>query len=87
MPQHTLSFTSFLLYKKYPLIPHQTNPPRPLFKPLPTIPLILHILNHIQHLSPHPSLLNFTNPPPILTQPLLRYTNLKKLLRLSNLPI
>ncbi len=72
---------------KYGVIGHKTNGPGGLFKGLRTIPVILEIAKDIEELCPNAWLVNFTNPAGMVTEALLRYSNLKKVVGLCNVPI
>ncbi|MGV2549629.1 family 4 glycosyl hydrolase, partial [Bacillus licheniformis] len=52
-----------------------------------TIPVILEIAKDIEELCPDAWLVNFTNPAGMVTEALLRYSNLKKVVGLCNVPI
>ncbi|MFN2744740.1 6-phospho-beta-glucosidase [Bacillus sp. z60-18] len=72
---------------KYGVIGQETNGPGGLFKGLRTIPVILEIAKDIEELCPDAWLVNFTNPAGMVTEALLRYSNLKKVVGLCNVPI
>ncbi|WP_144469458.1 6-phospho-beta-glucosidase [Bacillus pumilus] len=72
---------------KYGVIGQETNGPGGLFKGLRTIPVILDIVNDMEELCPDAWLVNFTNPAGMVTEAVLRYTNLKKVVGLCNIPI
>ncbi|WP_144498887.1 6-phospho-beta-glucosidase [Bacillus pumilus] len=72
---------------KYGVIGQETNGPGGLFKGLRTIPVILDIVNDMEELCPDAWLVNFTNPAGMVTEAVLRYTNLKKVVGLCNVPI
>lgn len=63
---------------KYGVIGQETNGPGGLFKGLRTIPVILDIVKDMEELCPDAWLVNFTNPAGMVTEAVLRYTNLKK---------
>ena len=62
---------------KYGVIGQETNGPGGLFKGLRTIPVILDIVKDMEELCPDAWLVNFTNPAGMVTEAVLRYTNLK----------
>lgn len=72
---------------KYGVIGQETNGPGGLFKGLRTIPVILDIVKDMEELCPDAWLVNFTNPAGMVTEAVLRYTHLKKVVGLCNVPI
>jgi 6-phospho-beta-glucosidase len=72
---------------KYGVLGQETNGPGGLFKGLRTIPVILEICKEIEELCPDAWLINFTNPAGMVTEAILRYSNLKKVVGLCNVPI
>ncbi|WP_066318851.1 6-phospho-beta-glucosidase [Bacillus sp. FJAT-29814] len=72
---------------KYNVIGQETNGPGGLFKGLRTIPVILEICKDIEELCPDAWLVNFTNPAGMVTEAVLRYSNIKKVVGLCNVPI
>jgi 6-phospho-beta-glucosidase len=72
---------------KYNVIGQETNGPGGLFKGLRTIPLILDICKEIEELCPDAWLINFTNPAGMVTEAVLRYSNIKKVVGLCNVPV
>lgn len=72
---------------KYGVIGQETNGPGGLFKGLRTIPIILEIAREMEELCPDAWMLNFTNPAGMITEALLRYSNIKKVVGLCNVPI
>ncbi|AOZ88878.1 6-phospho-beta-glucosidase [Bacillus xiamenensis] len=72
---------------KYGVIGQETNGPGGLLKGLRTIPVILEIVKDMEELCPDAWLVNFTNPAGMVTEAVLRYTNLKKVVGLCNVPI
>ncbi|KAF9404608.1 hypothetical protein HW555_014256 [Spodoptera exigua] len=72
---------------KYNTIGQETNGPGGLFKGLRTIPVILKICEEMLELCPNAWLVNFTNPAGMVTEAVLRYSNLKKVVGLCNGPI
>ncbi|HLQ97778.1 MAG TPA: 6-phospho-beta-glucosidase [Candidatus Dormibacteraeota bacterium] len=72
---------------KYNVIGQETNGPGGLFKGLRTIPVILDIVKDMEELCPNAWLINFTNPAGMVTEAVLRHSNLKKVIGLCNVPI
>ncbi|MFC7442606.1 6-phospho-beta-glucosidase [Laceyella putida] len=72
---------------KYDVIGQETNGPGGLFKALRTIPVILDICKEMEELCPQAWLINFTNPAGIVTEAVLRYSPVKKVIGLCNGPI
>lgn len=72
---------------KYGVLGQETNGPGGLFKGLRTIPVILDICKDIESLCPNAWLVNFTNPAGMVTEAVLRYSNIKKVVGLCNVPI
>lgn len=72
---------------KYNTIGQETNGPGGLFKGLRTIPVILEICADIERLCPNAWLINFTNPAGMVTEAVLRKSNIKKVVGLCNGPI
>ncbi|MDL4841208.1 6-phospho-beta-glucosidase [Aquibacillus rhizosphaerae] len=72
---------------KYGVLGQETNGPGGLFKGLRTIPVILDICKDIEELCPNAWLINFTNPAGMVTEAILRYSNIKKVVGLCNVPI
>ncbi|MCP8969418.1 6-phospho-beta-glucosidase [Ectobacillus ponti] len=72
---------------KYGVIGQETNGPGGLFKGLRTIPVILEICKDIEELCPDAWLINFTNPAGMVTEAVLRYSNIRKVVGLCNVPI
>lgn len=72
---------------KYGVIGQETNGPGGLFKGLRTIPVILDICRDMEELCPDAWLINFTNPAGMVTEAVLRYSNIKKTVGLCNVPI
>ncbi|MED4227695.1 6-phospho-beta-glucosidase [Neobacillus cucumis] len=72
---------------KYNVIGQETNGPGGLFKGLRTIPVILDICKDMEELCPDAWLVNFTNPAGMVTEAVLRYSNIKKVVGLCNVPI
>ena len=61
------------------VIGQETNGPGGLFKGLRTIPVILGICKDMEELCPDAWLVNFTNPAGMVTEAVLRYSNIKRL--------
>lgn len=72
---------------KYGVIGQETNGPGGLFKGLRTIPVILDICKDMEELCPDAWLINFTNPAGMVTEAVLRYSKIKKVVGLCNVPI
>ncbi|MBB2479254.1 6-phospho-beta-glucosidase [Bacillus sp. APMAM] len=72
---------------KYGVLGQETNGPGGLFKGLRTIPVILDICREMEELCPDAWLINFTNPAGMVTEAVLRYSNIKKVVGLCNVPI
>lgn len=72
---------------KYKTIGQETNGPGGLFKGLRTIPVILEICRDMERLCPEAWLINFTNPAGMVTEAVLRYSKIKKVIGLCNGPI
>lgn len=65
----------------------ETNGPGGLFKALRTIPVILEICREMKELCPKAWLINFTNPAGMITEAVLRYSPIKQVVGLCNVPI
>ncbi|MDQ0154436.1 6-phospho-beta-glucosidase [Robertmurraya andreesenii] len=72
---------------KYGVLGQETNGPGGLFKGLRTIPVILDICKDMEELCPDAWLINFTNPAGMVTEAVLRYANINKVVGLCNVPI
>ncbi|WP_077306085.1 6-phospho-beta-glucosidase [Terribacillus halophilus] len=72
---------------KYNVIGQETNGPGGLFKGLRTIPVILGICKDMEELCPDAWLVNFTNPAGMVTEAVLRYSNINRVVGLCNVPI
>jgi len=72
---------------KYGVLGQETNGPGGLFKGLRTIPVILDICKDMEELCPDAWLINFTNPAGMVTEAVLRYSTIKKVVGLCNVPI
>ena len=72
---------------KYGVLGQETNGPGGLFKGLRTIPVILDICREMGELCPDAWLINFTNPAGMVTEAVLRYSNINKVVGLCNVPI
>lgn len=71
---------------KYNVIGQETTGPGGFAKALRTIPVILDICRDIEELAPDAWLINFTNPAGIVTEAVLKHTNVKSM-GLCNVPI
>jgi len=71
----------------YGVLGQETNGPGGLFKGLRTIPVILDICKDMEELCPDAWLINFTNPAGMVTEAVLRYANIDKVVGLCNVPI
>ena len=72
---------------KYGVIGQETNGPGGLFKAFRTIPVILEIAREMELLCPDAWLINFTNPAGMVTEAVLRYSKISKVIGLCNVPI
>ncbi|QGS69333.1 6-phospho-beta-glucosidase [Oceanobacillus sp. 143] len=72
---------------KYGVLGQETNGPGGLFKGLRTIPIILDICKDMEELCPEAWLINFTNPAGMVTEAVIRYSNIDKVIGLCNVPI
>lgn len=72
---------------KYQTIGQETNGPGGLLKGLRTIPVILEICQDIEKYCPDAWLINFTNPAGMVTEAVLRYSNISRVVGLCNGPI
>jgi 6-phospho-beta-glucosidase len=72
---------------KHGVLGQETNGPGGLLKALRTIPVILEICREMEELCPNAWLINFTNPAGMVTESVLRYSNIKKVVGLCNVPI
>ncbi|MBY7142280.1 6-phospho-beta-glucosidase [Virgibacillus sp. NKC19-3] len=72
---------------KYGVLGQETNGPGGLFKGLRTIPIILDITKDMEELCPNAWLINFTNPAGMVTEAVLRYSNIDRVVGLCNVPI
>jgi 6-phospho-beta-glucosidase len=72
---------------KYKVIGQETNGAGGLFKALRTIPVILDIAEEMENLCPNAWLINFTNPAGMVTEAVLKYGKIKKVIGLCNVPI
>lgn len=72
---------------KHNVIGQETNGPGGLFKGLRTIPVILEICKEIEEYCPNAWLINFSNPAGMITEAVLRHSNINKVIGLCNLPI
>ncbi|MBO0959893.1 6-phospho-beta-glucosidase [Neobacillus sp. MM2021_6] len=72
---------------KYGVLGQETNGPGGLFKALRTIPVILDICREMEELCPEGWFINFTNPAGMVTEAVLRYSHISKVVGLCNVPI
>ncbi|MFZ4452556.1 6-phospho-beta-glucosidase [Salibacterium aidingense] len=72
---------------KYGVLGQETNGPGGLFKGLRTIPVILDICRDMEEFCPEAWLINFTNPAGMVTEAVLRYSSIEKVVGLCNVPI
>ncbi|MFD2972320.1 6-phospho-beta-glucosidase [Peribacillus deserti] len=72
---------------KHGVLGQETNGPGGLFKALRTIPVILDICKEMEEVCPDAWLINFTNPAGMVTEAVLRYSNINKVVGLCNVPI
>ncbi|WP_047982739.1 6-phospho-beta-glucosidase [Ornithinibacillus contaminans] len=72
---------------KYGVIGQETNGPGGLMKGLRTIPVILEICKDMEELCPDAWLINFSNPAGMVTEAVLRYSNITKTVGLCNVPV
>lgn len=72
---------------KHGVIGQETNGPGGLFKAFRTIPVILEIAREMEEICPDAWLINFTNPAGMVTEAVLRHSNIKKIVGLCNVPI
>ncbi|WP_233879502.1 6-phospho-beta-glucosidase [Virgibacillus halodenitrificans] len=72
---------------KYGVLGQETNGPGGLFKGLRTIPVILDICKEMEEFCPNAWLINFANPAGMVTEAVLRYSNIDKVIGLCNVPI
>ncbi|EMT39493.1 Alpha-galactosidase/6-phospho-beta-glucosidase, family 4 of glycosyl hydrolases [Thermoanaerobacter thermohydrosulfuricus WC1] len=71
---------------KYDVIGQETTGPGGFAKAQRTIPVILDICKDVEELAPNAWLINFTNPSGVITETILKYTNVKAI-GLCNVPI
>ncbi len=71
---------------KHGVLGQETNGPGGLFKAFRTIPVILDICREMEELCPNAWLINFTNPAGMVTEAVLKHTNIK-VVGLCNVPI
>jgi len=72
---------------KHGILGQETNGAGGMFKAFRTIPVILDIAKDINELCPDAWLINFSNPVGMVTEACLRYSSLKKVIGLCNVPI
>jgi len=71
---------------KYGVIGQETTGPGGMMKALRTIPVLLDVCKDIEELAPNAWLLNFTNPAGMVTEAIIKYSNVKSI-GLCNAPI
>ncbi|GAB6992227.1 6-phospho-beta-glucosidase [Paenibacillus pini] len=71
---------------KYGVIGQETTGPGGMMKALRTIPVLLDVCRDIEELAPNAWLLNFTNPAGMVTEAILKYSNVRSI-GLCNAPI
>jgi len=69
------------------VIGQETNGAGGLFKALRTVPVVLDIIKDIEELCPNAWLVNFTNPTGVISEAVFKYTNFRRYIGLSNVPI
>lgn len=69
------------------IIGQETNGAGGLFKAFRTIPVLISITEDMAELCPNAWLVNFTNPVGVVTEALLKYGKIKKIIGLCNVPI
>lgn len=72
---------------KHGLLGQETNGAGGMFKAFRTIPVILDIAKDIEALCPDAWFINFSNPAGMVTEACLRYTSLRRVIGLCNVPI
>ena len=72
---------------KHGVLGQETNGPGGLFKALRTIPVVLEICREMEEFCPDAWLINFTNPAGMVTEAVLRHSNIHKVVGLCNVPI
>lgn len=72
---------------KHGVLGQETNGPGGVFKAFRTIPVILDICHDMEELCPNAWLINFTNPAGMVTEAVLRYSNIHRVVGLCNVPI
>lgn len=72
---------------RHGMLGQETNGAGGMFKALRTIPVILEIAKDVKELCPDAWLINFSNPAGMVTEALLRYGPLKRVIGLCNVPI
>ncbi len=72
---------------RHGILGQETNGAGGLFKALRTIPIILEVAKDIKELCPAAWLINFSNPAGMVTEALLRYSPLERVIGLCNVPI
>lgn len=72
---------------KYDMIGQETNGVGGFAKAMRTIPVILDICKDMEALCPNAWLVNFTNPSGMVTEAVLKHSNIKKVIGLCNVPV
>lgn len=72
---------------KHGVLGQETNGPGGLFKALRTIPVILDICKDVEELCPNAWVINFTNPAGMVTEAVIKHSNINKFIGLCNVPI
>lgn len=72
---------------KHDVIGQETIGPGGLFKAFRTIPVILDICKDMEELCPNAWLINFSNPAGMVTEAVLRFSNIERTVGLCNVPI
>ena len=72
---------------KYGMLGQETNGAGGMFKAFRTIPVILDIANDMKELCPDAWMINFSNPAGMVTEACIRYSPIKKVIGLCNVPI
>ncbi|WP_232697144.1 6-phospho-beta-glucosidase [Brevibacillus daliensis] len=72
---------------KHGCIGQETNGAGGLFKALRTIPVILDICKDMEELCPDAWLINFANPAGMVTEAVIRHSNIKRVVGLCNVPV
>ncbi len=72
---------------KHGILGQETTGPGGFFKALRTIPVVLDVCRDMEELCPDAWLINFANPAGIITEAVLRHSNIKKAVGLCNVPV